>query len=165
MFLQHIENKILTPEKLTPLLHRWRFEEQKIVFTNGCFDVLHAGHIQYLAQARSLGNQLIVGLNSDASVRRLKGKNRPINDEKTRSFVLAALEIVSAVVIFEEDTPLRLIETILPNILVKGGDYTVENIVGAQAVIANGGEVKTLSFLEGYSTTNVEQKILLMNKQ
>jgi D-glycero-beta-D-manno-heptose 1-phosphate adenylyltransferase len=158
-FLQHIENKTGSYKTLSQKLLLWRFHNDKIVFTNGCFDLLHAGHIQYLAQARSLGNRLVLGLNSDASVRQLKGNHRPINDEKTRSFVLAALEIIDFVVIFDEETPIELIQKIQPDVLVKGGDYTIDSIVGAASVLANGGEVKVLSFLKGYSTTNIEQKI------
>jgi D-glycero-beta-D-manno-heptose 1-phosphate adenylyltransferase len=158
-FLKHIESKTGNENVLMQKLLLWRFHNDKIVFTNGCFDLLHAGHVQYLAQARSLGNRLVLGLNSDASVRQLKGNHRPINDEKTRSFVLAALEIIDFVVIFDEETPIELIQKIQPDVLVKGGDYTIDSIVGAAHVLKNGGEVKVLSFLEGYSTTNIEQKI------
>jgi D-glycero-beta-D-manno-heptose 1-phosphate adenylyltransferase len=158
-FLKHIESKTGNENVLMQKLLLWRFHNDKIVFTNGCFDLLHAGHVQYLAQARSLGNRLVLGLNSDASVRQLKGNHRPINDEKTRSFVLAALEIIDFVVVFDEETPIDLIQKIQPDVLVKGGDYTIDSIVGAAHVLGNGGEVKVLSFLEGYSTTNIEQKI------
>jgi D-glycero-beta-D-manno-heptose 1-phosphate adenylyltransferase len=158
-FLKHIESKTGNENVLMQKLLLWRFHNDKIVFTNGCFDLLHAGHVQYLAQARSLGNRLVLGLNSDASVRQLKGNHRPINDEKTRSFVLAALEIIDFVVVFDEETPIDLIQKIQPDVLVKGGDYTIDSIVGAAHVLENGGEVKVLSFLEGYSTTNIEQKI------
>ena len=158
-FLKHIESKIGNASILEKKLLLWRFQNEKIVFTNGCFDLLHAGHVQYLAQARSLGNRLILGLNSDASVKRLKGNHRPINDEKTRSFVLAALEIIDFVVVFDEETPINLIKNINPDVLVKGGDYTIDTIVGADIVLKNGGEVQVLSFLDGYSTTNIEEKI------
>ena len=158
-FLKHIENKIGNESILQKKLLLWRFQNEKIVFTNGCFDLLHAGHVQYLAQARSLGNRLVLGLNSDASVKRLKGNHRPINDEKTRSFILAALEIIDFVVVFDEETPINLIENINPDVLVKGGDYTIDTIVGADIVLKNGSQVQVLSFLEGYSTTNIEQKI------
>jgi rfaE bifunctional protein nucleotidyltransferase chain/domain len=158
-FLNHIEKKIIAKENFNTLLSLWRFEQEKIVFTNGCFDILHAGHLQYLAQARSLGTKLVVGLNSDASVKRLKGNHRPINDLSTRTMMLASLEVVDAVIIFEEDTPFDLINFIRPSILVKGGDYKIEHIVGADVVLENGGEVRTLLFLEGYSTTNIESKI------
>ena len=158
-FLKHIESKIGDESILEKKLLLWRFQNEKIVFTNGCFDLLHAGHVQYLAQARSLGNRLILGLNSDASVKRLKGNHRPINDEKTRSFVLAALEIIDFVVVFDEETPIKLIQNINPDVLVKGGDYTIDTIVGADTVLKNGGKVQVLSFLDGYSTTNIEEKI------
>jgi rfaE bifunctional protein nucleotidyltransferase chain/domain len=158
-FLNHIEKKIIAKENFNTLLSLWRFEQEKIVFTNGCFDILHAGHLQYLAQARSLGTKLVVGLNSDASVKRLKGNHRPINDLSTRTMMLASLEVVDVVIIFEDDTPFDLIDFIRPSILVKGGDYKIEDIVGADVVLENGGEVKTLLFLEGYSTTNIESKI------
>lgn len=162
-FLKHIENKIGDFDTLGQKLLLWRFHNDKVVFTNGCFDLLHAGHVQYLAQARSLGNRLILGLNSDASVNQLKGNHRPINDEKTRSFVLAALEIIDFVIVFDDETPMELIEKIRPDVLVKGGDYTIDSIVGAEYVLKQGGEVKVLSFLEGYSTTNIEQKIKATN--
>ncbi len=158
-FLKHIEKKIIVKNDFQQQLALWRFEQEKIVFTNGCFDILHAGHLQYLAQARSLGTKLVIGLNSDASVKRLKGNHRPINDDMTRTMMLASLEVVDAVIIFEEDTPFDLIDFIRPSILVKGGDYKIEDIVGADIVLQNGGEVKTLLFLEGYSTTNIESKI------
>jgi D-glycero-beta-D-manno-heptose 1-phosphate adenylyltransferase len=158
--LSLISGKIVRPEELSILLNFWRLEQQKVVFTNGCFDLLHAGHVQYLAEAKNIGQKLIVGLNSDASVKRLKGENRPINDENTRSKIMAALMMVDAVVIFDEETPFELIQLIQPDVLVKGGDYTIENIVGADIVLAKGGEVKMLTFLEGYSTTKIEQKIL-----
>ncbi len=154
-----IESKIQTPEQLTVTLAEWRAAGEKIVFTNGCFDLLHYGHLHYLAQARDLGDRLVVGLNSAASVRRLKGQTRPINDELTRTHLLAALEMVDAVVVFEEDTPLLLIELVQPDFLVKGGDWQPEQIVGSAGVLARGGQVKSLPFITGYSTTNIEQKI------
>jgi D-glycero-beta-D-manno-heptose 1-phosphate adenylyltransferase len=159
-YLHYIESKILDAESLGKALAHWRFEGQKIVFTNGCFDLLHSGHLQYLAQAKNLGHQLVIGLNSDASTKRLKGAHRPINDEKSRSLMLAALVFVDAVVLFEEDTPLNLIQIIQPDILVKGGDYNISTIVGADLVQQKGGFVTTLPFLQGYSTTNIEEKIL-----
>lgn len=130
-----------------------------IVFTNGCFDLLHYGHLHYLSAARELGDRLIVGLNSAASVSRLKGPHRPINDEATRQHLLAALEVVDAVVVFEEDTPLELIRNIMPDILVKGGDWKPEQIVGSQLVLEAGGQVRSLPYIEGYSTTAIEAKI------
>lgn len=156
----NIESKIQTPEQLAATLATWRAAGEKIVFTNGCFDLLHYGHLHYLAQARDLGDRLVVGLNGASSVRRLKGPKRPINDELTRTHLLAALEVVDAVVVFEEDTPLHLIQLVQPDLLVKGGDWQPAQIVGSAAVLANGGEVRSLPFITGYSTTNIEQKIL-----
>ncbi|MBC7913498.1 MAG: adenylyltransferase/cytidyltransferase family protein, partial [Pyrinomonadaceae bacterium] len=126
-----LENKILSLEKLSPFLSIWRFREHKVVFTNGCFDLLHLGHIDYLAKAASMGNKLIIGLNSDSSTAALKGPKRPITDQKSRSHILAALSFVDAVVLFDEATPYELIKAIRPNILVKGADYTVDKIVGS----------------------------------
>ncbi len=154
-----IASKIHTWEQLPDTLIRWREAGDKIVFTNGCFDLLHFGHLHYLADARDLGDRLVVGLNSGASVRRLKGPTRPINDELTRTHLLAALEVVDAVVIFEEDTPLDLIKLVQPDILVKGGDWQPEQIVGSDVVLARGGKVLSLPFIQGYSTTNIEKKI------
>lgn len=154
------EQKIQSPETLEQTLAQWRALKQRIVFTNGCFDLLHFGHLHYLGQARDLADRLIVGLNSTDSVRRLKGPHRPINDELTRTHLLAALQIVDAVVVFEEDNPLKLIKIIKPDILVKGGDWKPEQIVGSEFVLAHGGQVLSLPFVEGYSTTNIEQKIL-----
>lgn len=145
--------KILSWDQLDSWVAYWRFLEQRIVFTNGCFDILHLGHIQYLERAAQLGDVLIVGVNSDASVRQLKGPKRPLNPEYARARLLAALEFVEAVVIFEEETPLRLIEKIAPDVLVKGGDYTIETAVGASFVQQRGGEVVILPLVEGFSTT------------
>ena len=161
--LEIIRRKILSPEELTHELARWRFFDHKIVFTNGCFDLLHLGHIDYLCKAADEGDVLIVGLNTDSSVSRLKGKGRPINNQEHRSMVLAALHMVTAVVLFDEPTPLELIRLVQPDILVKGGDYRPEEIVGYDIVMAKKGEVKILSFLEGYSTTAIEQKIRSQN--
>ena len=138
----------------------WREQNQKIVFTNGCFDLLHLGHVDYLAKAKDLGDRLVIGVNSDASVKRLKGEFRPLQDENSRLHLLAALEVVDAVVLFDEDTPYELIKKIQPDILVKGADYKIENIVGYDIVTSRGGSVKTIEFIEGYSTTNIEQRIL-----
>lgn len=137
----------------------WHAEGKKVVFTNGVFDLLHIGHITYLAKAADLGDKLIIGLNADSSVKRLKGDSRPVNDQNSRAAILAALFFVDGVVLFEEDTPLNLISALLPDILVKGADYSVDNIVGAKEVMANGGEVKTISFVDGYSSTSIIQKI------
>ncbi len=137
----------------------WQQEGKKVVFTNGVFDLLHIGHITYLAKASELGDKLIIGLNADSSVRRIKGEDRPVNDQNSRAALLAALFFVDGIVVFEEDTPLNLISTLLPDILVKGADYAIENIVGGKEVIANGGEVRTIDFVEGYSSTSIIQKI------
>ena len=141
------------------IIKKVKAERKKIVFTNGCFDLLHVGHIRYLAQAKKLGDFLIIGLNSDSSVKALKGKDRPINSFEDRAILLSALTSVDLVVIFEEQTPANLIKDIVPDILVKGGDYNIEDIVGYQIVIKNGGQVKTLSFYDGYSSTNYIDKI------
>jgi rfaE bifunctional protein nucleotidyltransferase chain/domain len=131
----------------------------KIIFTNGCFDVLHLGHIEYLAKAKEYGDFLIVGLNSDESVRKLKGETRPINDELSRATILASLSFIDAVVIFNEETPEKLIKTIRPDILVKGGDYTEENIVGSEFVRSYDGDVKIIDLVDGYSSTNIINKL------
>jgi D-glycero-beta-D-manno-heptose 1-phosphate adenylyltransferase len=154
-----IHDKIKSFDEIKKSVKDWQSKDYKIVFTNGCFDLLHYGHIHYLAEARDLGDKLIVGLNSAASVRRLKGINRPINDELTRQHLLAALAFVDAVVVFEDDTPYDLIKLIEPDILVKGGDWQPSQIVGSDIVLAKGGEVRSLPFIEGYSTTNIERKI------
>ena len=143
----------------TEIINRIKAERKKIVFTNGCFDLLHVGHIRYLAQAKKLGDFLIIGLNSDSSVKELKGKDRPINSFDDRATLLSAIESVDLVIMFEEQTPENLIKDIVPDILVKGGDYNIEDIVGYQTVMQNGGQVKTLSFYDGYSSTNYINKI------
>ena len=139
---------------------RWRFIGKTIAFTNGCFDILHEGHIASLSQAASEADILIVGVNSDASTKRLKGDSRPVNNEQSRSLLLASLLMVDAVVIFEEDTPLHLITSLQPDVLVKGGDYTMEQIVGAYEVMALGGRVVINPIVQGYSTTDVLEKII-----
>lgn len=156
----HIASKICTFDSVGEHLRQWRLAGDRIVFTNGCFDLLHYGHLHYLSDARDLGDRLVVGLNSASSVRRLKGPARPINDELTRMHLLAALEVVDAVVVFEEDTPLALIQRIMPDFLVKGGDWRPDQIVGSELVLANGGQVLSLPFVQGYSTTNIEAKII-----
>lgn len=156
---QSLLNKITTPQLLREQLLLWQKEGKKVVFTNGVFDLLHIGHLTYLAKAAEMGDKLIIGLNADSSVKRIKGENRPVNDQNSRAMLLAALFFVDGVVVFEEDTPLNLISYLLPDILVKGADYSVENIVGAKEVIANGGEVKTITFVDGYSSTSIIQKI------
>ena len=157
--LSAIKAKILDKSTLRATLTRWRLFDQKIVFTNGCFDLLHYGHLHYLAAAKSLGDKLIIGINSANSVKKLKGNHRPINDDLTRYHLLASLSFVDALIEFDAATPYELIKTVQPNILVKGGDWQPEQIVGADLVLANGGSVKSLPFIEGYSTTNIEMKI------
>ena len=141
------------------IIKKIKAERKKIVFTNGCFDLLHVGHIRYLAQAKKLGDFLIIGLNSDSSVKELKGEDRPISSFEDRATLLSAIESVDSVIMFEEQTPENLIKDIVPDILVKGGDYNIEDIVGYQTVMQNGGQVKTLSFYDGYSSTNYINKI------
>lgn len=154
--LSLIQSKILMDRtELEFSLAIWRFKGQKLVFTNGCFDIIHRGHVEYLAQAASLGNQLIIGLNTDASVRRLKGMARPVQDETTRALVLASFSFVSKIVLFDEDTPFELISLVKPDILVKGGDYKPEEIVGYDIVKGNGGEIVTIELVEGHSTTSI----------
>jgi rfaE bifunctional protein nucleotidyltransferase chain/domain len=156
---QTLLNKISEISSLKTRVNQWQNEGKKVVFTNGVFDLLHIGHVTYLSKAAELGDKLIIGLNSDGSVKRIKGDDRPVNDQNSRAALLAALFFVDAVVVFEEDTPHNLITTLLPDILVKGADYEIENIVGAKEVLANGGEVKTITFVEGYSSTSIIQKI------
>ena len=159
MLETHLKNKILSWEALSERRKKWKQAGKKVVFTNGCFDILHYGHLHYLAEAKGLGDILVVGANSQESITRLKGPNRPIQDELTRYHLLASLMFVDVVTVFSEDTPLELIKIIQPDILVKGGDWKAEQIVGSDIVLAGGGEVKSLPFVEGYSTTNIEQKI------
>ncbi|MDB5011073.1 MAG: rfaE2 [Mucilaginibacter sp.] len=156
---QTLLSKIYDLSSLKAKLSSWKAEGNKVVFTNGVFDLLHIGHITYMAKAAELGDKLIIGLNSDSSVKRIKGEGRPVNDQNSRAILLAALFFVDAIVVFEEDTPQQLISTLLPDILVKGADYAIENIVGGKEVIANGGEVKTIDFVDGYSSTSIIQKI------
>ena len=156
--LEAINAKIMDRDTLSNQLEIWRNEGKKLVFTNGCFDILHRGHVTYLAQASDMGDVLLVGLNTDASVRRLKGESRPVNDEQARALVLAALQFVDAVVLFDEDTPYELIRFVQPDILVKGNDYRVEDIVGYDIVKAKGGEVRTVALVDGYSTTEILAK-------
>ncbi|MFK7945961.1 MAG: D-glycero-beta-D-manno-heptose 1-phosphate adenylyltransferase [Saprospiraceae bacterium] len=156
---QDIQDKIQDWKTAKETVDKWQMNNQKIVFTNGCFDILHYGHLHYLAEAADLGTKLIIGLNSKASVSRLKGEHRPINDDLTRQFMLASLGFVALVVEFEDDTPFELISLLQPDILVKGGDYQPHEIVGADVVLAKGGEVLSLPFVEGYSTTDIEAKI------
>lgn len=156
--VEHIRSKFLSLPQLLERLNAVR-EGKKVVFTNGCFDVIHRGHVSYLAQARDLGDLLVLGLNSDSSVRRLKGPTRPVNDEESRALVLASLECVDYVVLFDEDTPYRLIDAVQPDILVKGGDYQIDQIVGYDIVKARGGEVLTLPFVDGFSSTSIINRL------
>jgi D-glycero-beta-D-manno-heptose 1-phosphate adenylyltransferase len=154
-----IQQKIFSLSLLQKEVNRWRFLQKKIAFTNGCFDILHEGHIFSLSAAAKEADILIVGLNSDASTRRLKGDSRPINNQQSRALLLASLIMIDAVVIFDEDTPQNLITTLLPDVLVKGGDYTVQQVVGATEVIANGGRVVINNIVDGFSTTGLIAKI------
>jgi len=156
--LNNISNKLLSLEELLVILPLWK-QEGKVVFTNGCFDILHLGHLNYLGKASELGHKLIVGLNTDSSVKRLKGTSRPINKEYTRAMMLANLAIVDAVVLFKEDTPYELIQRIVPNVLVKGSDYRVEEIIGHDIILENGGSIVSIDLLEGYSTTSIIEKM------
>jgi rfaE bifunctional protein nucleotidyltransferase chain/domain len=157
--LDFIEKKILDRKMLSSLLTVWKFKRKKVVFTNGCFDILHLGHIDYLSKAKELGDILLIGLNTDSSVKRLKGESRPVVNEQARAKILASLFFVDAIVLFDEDTPYELIKTVQPSILVKGSDYKEEDIVGYDIVKANGGSIKTLDFLEGYSTSSIIEKL------
>jgi len=162
--LEILTTKILDVDQLRRAIAVGKFKNQKVVFTNGCFDILHLGHIEYLSKAADLGDVLVIGVNTDRSVQRIKGNSRPINDEHSRSMVLAALGFVTAVLLFDEETPYELIKTIQPDILVKGKDYTVEEVVGHDIVLAKGGKVVTIELTPGYSTTAIEQKILRLHQ-
>lgn len=163
-----IQSRIHTAETISRAVARWRLKGEKIVFTNGCFDILHLGHVDYLAKAADLGTRLVVGVNSDDSVKRLgKGDSRPIQDEHSRSMIIASLHAVDAVIIFNEDTPYETIKLIQPDVIVKGADYDIDEtdpsskkyIVGADVVKAKGGTVATIEYLPGHSTTNIEKRI------
>jgi len=157
--IDSIAKKIMTLQEAKAMIAAWRVLGKTVSFTNGCFDILHPGHIFSLGQAAKEADYLVVGLNSDASVKRLKGPERPINNTESRAIIIANLVLVDAVVVFEEDTPLELISELLPDVLVKGGDYTLEQIVGAKEVIAAGGKVIINNIVEGFSTTNLIEKI------
>ncbi len=150
-----IAYKIVDMTTLQPRLHHWRAVGGRIVFTNGCFDILHPGHVSLLAQCRDMGDYVVLGLNSDASVSRLKGPHRPINDQLSRAVVLAGLSFVDAIIIFHQDTPLELVTQVNPDILVKGGDYKASEVVGADIVRQNGGEVRIIPLLDDYSTSSI----------
>ena len=155
---RQISLKIFETEQLNRQLKIWKLLDKKIVFTNGVFDILHKGHLILLSEAASFADILIVGINSDASVKRLKGDSRPVNDEHSRALLLASLVMVDAVIIFEEDTPLELIKMIMPHVMVKGGDYAIEEIVGAKETLDNGGEVKVVPIEKDFSTTLIIEK-------
>lgn len=158
--LQQIRSKIISsPDQLIQLAKKLSENKSKVVFTNGCFDILHRGHIEYLSKAADLGDLLVIGLNTDDSVSRLKGPHRPLQDENSRAYTMAALSFVDYVIYFNEDTPYELIKSIQPDILVKGADYKVEDIVGYDIVMAKGGKVETIEFVPGYSTSAIEAKI------
>lgn len=157
--LDIINSKVLNDVHLNQQIAIWRFLSKKIVFTNGCFDILHLGHIDYLSKAKDLGDILLIGLNTDDSVKRLKGDNRPIKNQQERAILLASLQFVDGIILFDEDTPYKLIQKIKPDILVKGSDYRKEEIVGADIIQNTGGEIITIDFLEGYSTTAILDKI------
>lgn len=154
-----VQDKICTWDNLSKKVKSWQEAGKKIVFTNGCFDILHKGHVDYLAKAADMGDVLVLGLNTDSSVSKLKGSNRPIQDQDSRLQIMASLGFVDAVVLFDEPTPYNLISLIQPDVLVKGSDYEPEKIVGYDVVMSKGGAVKTIDYLEGYSTTNIEKKI------
>lgn len=157
--LNKINSKIFSLDNLKNQVNAWKQAGKKIVFTNGCFDIIHRGHIEVLAQTADLGDRLIIGLNSDISIQKLKGEDRPIMTENSRAILLAALSFVDAVILFPEDTPINLISTLLPDILAKGGDYEIETIVGHEIVQNNGGQVILVPFVEGFSSTTIIDKI------
>ncbi|MEQ9285793.1 MAG: D-glycero-beta-D-manno-heptose 1-phosphate adenylyltransferase [Cyclobacteriaceae bacterium] len=154
------EKKIAAPEQMLETIKNWKNDGFPIIFTNGCFDILHVGHVDYLQQAKNLGGKLVIGVNTDESVRRIKGQDRPIVDEQARMRVLASLEFVDGVTWFDDDTPLELISLLLPDVLIKGNDYSIDNIVGADVVMKNGGRVDTIPLVEGYSTSSIVDKII-----
>lgn len=159
-YLEQIKNKIVLADDLRAIMDKEQAAGRKFAFSNGCFDLVHQGHIDYLSKSRDLADYLVIGLNSDASVRRLKGPRRPINDEYSRALMLASFVFVDYVVLFADDTPYNLIKTLQPDILIKGSDYKVEDIVGYDIVTARGGKVATLDFVPGFSTSLIEQRIL-----
>ena len=165
---EQIRHKVSTTEEMANRVHEWKKSGEKVVFTNGCFDILHEGHVTYLAKAADFGTKLIIAINTDASVKRQgKGPERPINPESSRALILAALEFVDGVIFFDEDTPVSVIESLKPSVLVKGADYDADEtdpsdkkyIVGREAILAHGGEVKTVALVEGFSTTNIVKKL------
>lgn len=159
MHFESIVKKIVSLDQLLPVVEKIKGQNKTIVFTNGCFDIIHRGHIEYLAKASDYGDVFIIGLNTDNSVRKLKGENRPVNNEEARAIVLASMQFVTHIVLFDEETPYNLIQAIKPNVLIKGGDYKPENIVGYDIVMKSGGEIVTIPFVEGFSTTSLIHKI------
>jgi len=157
--LQFIKNKIIDINELKNKKAYWKFTEQRIVFTNGCFDIIHRGHIEYLAQAASYADIMIVGLNTDKSIKKIKGENRPVNNELSRAITIASLQFVNFVIMFNEETPYNLISEIVPDVLIKGSDYNKKDIVGYDIVKNNGGEIVTIDIIKGYSTTLIIDKI------
>lgn len=153
--LNKLNNKIYSLEELENKVNAWKQAGEDVVFTNGCFDIIHRGHIEVLAQTADLGDRLIIGLNSDSSIQKLKGEDRPIIDEQARAILLAALSFVDAVILFPEGTPINLISTLLPDVLAKGGDYEIETIVGHEIVQNNGGKVILVPFVDGFSSTTI----------
>ena len=163
-FIDDIKQKIIPIGKKLLSLPLWKEQGEQIVFTNGCFDIIHRGHVDYLARAASLGSKMIIGLNTDNSISRIKGNSRPIVDEYSRAFVLAAFTFIDAIILFDEDTPYNLIQSIQPDILVKGSDYKEENIVGADIIKAKGGKIVTMDFIPGFSTSSIIEKIKEISK-
>ncbi|MDZ4713979.1 MAG: D-glycero-beta-D-manno-heptose 1-phosphate adenylyltransferase [Cytophagales bacterium] len=157
--MEKAAGKIKDKASALSLIQEWKKQGKKVVFTNGCFDILHLGHVDYLEKARALGDALVIGLNTDASVSRFKGPHRPLQDQDSRARVMASLQSVDLVVFFDEDTPINLISELQPNVLVKGSDYLAGNIVGADFVKKSGGVVQTIDFVPGYSTTRIVEKI------
>ena len=159
LHLNKLNAKIYSLEELENQVNAWKQAGEEVVFTNGCFDIIHRGHIEALAQTADLGNRLIIGLNSDSSIQKLKGKNRPIIDEQSRAILLASFSFVDAVILFSEDTPINLIRTLNPDVLAKGGDYEISTIVGHKVVQENGGQVILVPFVDGFSSTTIIDKI------
>ena len=157
--LNKINSKIFSLDDLKNQVNAWKQAGEEVVFTNGCFDIIHKGHIEVLAQTADLGDRLLIGLNSDSSIQKLKGEDRPIIDEQARAILLSALSFVDAVILFPEETPINLISTLLPDVLAKGGDYEIETIVGHEIIKNNGGEVILVPFVDGFSSTTIIEKI------
>ena len=156
---KNIISKIYNLDCLTTKVEQWKLAGNKVIFTNGCFDIIHRGHVEVLARTADLGDKLIIGLNSDQSIQKIKGNDRPIIDEQSRAILLAALSFVDAIILFSEATPLKLIDALLPDVLAKGGDYEIETIIGHEIVQHNGGKVKLVPFVDGFSSTNIIDKI------